>query len=141
MGFGSRIMREKPLILIVDDDRDFQEVLATKFKASGFDVVLASDGEESISKTKEAKPDVILMDVKMPKMDGITAMLKIKEDASAKGIKIILLTAFGDPQPDTYKFDKKLAEDLGAVEYMLKSEDLSKIVERVKSLSSNSQNH
>ena len=115
-------------LLIVDDDKDFIEVLATKFKASGFEVFTAYDGEEGVQKAKELVPDLILMDVKMPKMDGVAAMLKIREDASTKNIKVILLTAFGDLQPEIYKNDQRFAKELGAFEYLLKSEDLDEIV-------------
>jgi len=125
-------MRDKPLILIVDDDKDFQEVLSAKFSAGGFDIAKGCDGEEGVNKAKELKPDLILMDVKMPKLDGIGAMLKLREDKETKNIKVILLTAFGDPQPEIYKNDQRFAKDLGAHEYILKSEDLDDILEKSK---------
>ena len=126
-------MHTPPLILIIDDDKDFQEVLATKFKASGFGVAAAFDGTEAVERAKEVTPDLILMDVKMPKMDGVAAMLKLKEDPATKGIKVILLTAFGDPQPEFYQNDERFAQELGALEYLLKTEELDHIVAKVKS--------
>lgn len=119
-------------ILIVDDDKDFQEVLATKFKAAGFEVSTANDGEAGVAKAKEALPNIIMMDVKMPKLDGVAAMLKLREDALTRNIKVILLTAYGDPQPDVYKNDARFAQELGAHEYLLKSQDLDEIVEKTK---------
>lgn len=119
-------------VLIVDDDKDFSEVLSTKFKASGFEVAVAYDGVEGVSRAKEFLPDVIMMDVKMPKVDGIQAMLKLREDPATKMIKVILLTAFGDPQPEIYKNDQKFAKELGAYEYLLKSQDLEEIVNKTK---------
>lgn len=71
-------MRNPPLLLIVDDDNDFLDVLLTKFKAAGFEVVGAHDGLEGVAQAKEAKPDLILMDVKMPRLDGIGALLKMR---------------------------------------------------------------
>ncbi len=126
-------MQNPPLLLIADDDKDFLEVLTTKFKASGFAVVTAVNGEELIAKSKEVKPDLILSDVKMPKMDGVGALLKIKENPATKDIKVILLTAFGDPQPEFYKNDQRFAQELGAVEYLLKTQELDEILARVKS--------
>lgn len=134
-------MRNPPLLLIVDDDKDFQEVLVTKFKASGFDIVEANDGEEGVQKAKEVLPDLILMDVKMPKMDGVTAMLKLKEDDTTKKIKVILLTAFGDPQPEIYGNDKRFAKELGAYEYLLKTQDLEDIVGKAKTFLLQESNH
>ncbi|MEK7612093.1 MAG: response regulator [Patescibacteria group bacterium] len=125
-------MNNPPLLLIIDDDREFQEVLVSKFKASGFQVQIANDGEEAVKKAKEFLPDLILMDVKMPKMDGVGALLKMKDDPQVKNIKVILLTAFGDPQQEIYSTDKRFAQELGAHEYLLKTQDLDDIVARVK---------
>ena len=127
-------MAKPAKLLIVDDDKDFAEVLATKFKASGFEVTTASDGEAGVKKAKESQPDLILMDVKMPKMDGVAAMIKLREDPATKNIRVILLTAFGDPQPEIYKNDARFAKELGASEYLLKTQDLDEIVVRVKEL-------
>ncbi|MEK7554978.1 MAG: response regulator [Patescibacteria group bacterium] len=121
-----------PKILIVDDDKDFLEVLATKFTASGFNVVTADNGEEAITKAKTEIPDIILSDVKMPKMDGVQALLKLKEDPKTAHIRVVLLTAFGDPQQEIYSNDKRFAQELGAFEYLLKSQDLDTIVSRVQ---------
>ncbi len=125
-------MKNPPQILIVDDDKDFQEVLATKFKASGFSVITADNGEEAIAKATAEIPDLILSDVKMPKMDGVQALLKLKEDPKTANIRVILLTAFGDPQQEIYSNDKRFAQELGAFEYLLKSQDLDTIVSRVQ---------
>lgn len=125
-------MRNPPLILIVDDDKDFQDVLAAKFKASGFNVVTADNGEESVEKATKELPDIILSDVKMPKMDGVQALLRLKENPATAKIRVVLLTAFGDPQQEIYSNDKRFAEELGAFEYLLKSQDLDMIVARVR---------
>ena len=121
-------------ILIVDDDKDFQSVLVDKLKNSGFDVLIANDGDEGVQKAEELMPDLILMDVKMPNLDGVQSMIKLKENKKTKDIKIVFLTAFGDPQPDIYNNDKRFAEELGAFDYLLKTQDLEEILEKVKEL-------
>jgi len=127
-------MREKPLILIVDDDNDFREVVVTKLRENAFDIVEARDGDEGVQKAKETVPDLILMDVKMPKMDGIQALVQLKKDPATKDCKIVFLTAFGDPSPLAYKNDQRFAREMGADDYVVKSEDLSVIVEKVRAV-------
>ena len=125
-------MKNPPLLLLVDDDKDFLDVLFAKFKAVGFEVIVAHDGQEGVEKAKEANPDLILMDVKMPRLDGIGALLKMRDDPALKDTRVILLTAFGDQQKEIYENDKRFAQELGAHEYLLKTQDLEEIVSRVK---------
>lgn len=122
------------VILIVDDEESFRDIMTTKVKAAGFTVVEAENGEEAFQKAQEIHPDLILMDVKMSKMDGIAALLKIKEDAHTRDIKVVLLTAFGDPEPEIYKNDKRFAEEVGATEYILKTQDIDLTMARVKQI-------
>jgi CheY-like chemotaxis protein len=124
----------KKQLLLVDDDPDFRELLGTKLREGGFAVATAVDGDEGVAKALEVKPDLILMDVKMPKVDGVTALLRLKENPATKDIHVVLLTAFGDPQPEIYGNDKRFAAELGAFEYLLKTQDLDDIVVKVKAL-------
>lgn len=126
-------MDNRPVILVVDDDKDFRDVVVTKLRGSGFSVVEAEDGASAYEKAKELKPDLILMDVKMPKLDGVAALMKMKDDPETKHIKVVLLTAFGDPRPEIFKVDNRFAKEVGAFEYILKTEDLDEVVRRVKS--------
>ena len=85
-------MREKKTILLVDDDIDLLENTAYLIKSMGYDVVIAEDGQEAVLKYKKIGPDLTIMDVKMPKMDGFDAFFKIKKlDPDAK---VVLTTAF-----------------------------------------------
>ncbi len=125
-------MREKPLILIVDDDPAFREVMAVKLRAAGYDIAEAEDGEESVRRAKDVRPDLILMDVKMPKLDGIQAMLKIAKDPETRVIPVVFLTAFGDTQPEIFRNDRRFAQEIGALDYVVKTQDLDKIVEKAR---------
>lgn len=89
-------MAENKTILLVDDDADFLQTIREMITNFGYkNIVDAKDGEEAISQYKKHRPDLVLMDIVMPKMDGITAFFKIKEfDPSAK---IIFITAYEPP--------------------------------------------
>jgi CheY-like chemotaxis protein len=119
-------------ILIVDDDADIRSILTTKLEASGFQVVSAENGQEGIEKAKEGGIDLILMDVRMPIMSGTEAVSNMKTDEQLKAIPVIFLSNFGEEKEVDAWIDQKFAKDLGAIDYMKKSEDLSKIVERIK---------
>lgn len=85
-------MSENKTILVVDDDKDLLENTSFLIKSMGFDVVTAEDGMMAVEKYKEIKPNLTIMDIKMPKMDGFDAFFKIKQfDTNAK---IILITAY-----------------------------------------------
>ena len=85
-------MSPKKTILLVDDDTDLLENTAFMIKSIGYDVITGENGIEAVSKYKEIKPDLTIMDIKMPKMDGFDAFFKIKQfDPDAK---VILITAY-----------------------------------------------
>ncbi len=85
-------MSLKKTILLVDDDIDLLENTAYMIKSIGYDVVTAEDGQDAVLKYKDIRPDLTIMDIKMPKMDGFDAFFKIKQfDAEAK---VVLITAF-----------------------------------------------
>ena len=125
------VMSNQPLILIVDDEAEFREIFGIKLSASGFRVETAENGEIGIRKAKELKPDLILMDVKMPTMSGAEAVLRLKENSETKNIKTVFLTNLGDPRQELREVDRRLAEEFGAAGYIKKSESLDMMVERV----------
>lgn len=81
-------------ILTVDDEPDVRRLIEIKLKKAGFEVITAADGEEGVDKAKAEKPDLILMDVMMPKMDGFTAVEKIKKEMKPAPL-VMMLTAKG----------------------------------------------
>ncbi|HZS09936.1 MAG TPA: response regulator [Blastocatellia bacterium] len=84
-------------ILVVDDNDDIREMLAVLLDMQGYKVVVASDGEEAVSVATREEPDVILMDVMMPKLDGLEAARRINQNPKLNRVPIIGLSAFSDP--------------------------------------------
>ncbi|MFA7253721.1 MAG: response regulator [Patescibacteria group bacterium] len=80
-------------ILLVDDDLTLHEMYAERLRAEGYVIVSAYDGEEALDKANSEMPDLILLDIMMPKLNGIDVMKKLREDEKTSGIPIILLTA------------------------------------------------
>ena len=105
------------LILIVDDEPDFREIFSAKLSGAGFATEVADSAQGAIEKAKSLKPDLILMDVKMPVMDGPTAVMKLHEDPETKNIKIAFLTSLGDPRFELRDIDKKFSEEFGVQGY------------------------
>lgn len=101
-------------ILLVDDDKDIQELLSYNLKKEGFEVKTASNGQKGIEKAASFMPDLILMDIMMPVLDGIEAGRKIKSDSKLNHIHIIYLTARSE------EFSEVAAFDAGADDYIVK---------------------
>ncbi len=125
-------MEQKPLILVVDDEESFREIFSMKLVADGFRVETAENGETALMKAKEIKPDLILMDVRMPVMDGPTAVLKLRDDPEIKDIRVAFLTSLGDPRQEMQEMNGKFAQDFGVQGYLRKTDDLDLLKERVK---------
>lgn len=130
---------KKISILVVDDDADFREIISTKLNAAGFDVKEAVDGEDGLEKTKKTKPDLVLLDVRMPKLNGIETLSRIKADADLSNIKVLFLTNLGEADKELAWLDNKFAQDIGAIGHIKKSDDLDSIIARIKNLPFNGQ--
>jgi len=116
-------------ILLVEDEQMLAEMYATKFTMEGYKVEKADNGADGLRLAKEVKPDIILLDVIMPKMDGFAVLKELKADECCKKIPTVLLTNLG--QDD----DVKKGKDLGATDYFVKSNHSpSEIVDKVKSI-------
>lgn len=114
-------------IFIVEDEMSLREILTMRLKEAGFEIEVAIDGAEALEKLKTIKPDVILLDIILPKIDGFTVLGKIKEDLTTKDIPVIVLSNLGQDA------DIKRALDLGAVDYFIKAQhSLLEIVDLVK---------
>lgn len=86
-------MSDSKKILIVDDDMTLRELYEERIKAEGYTILSASDGEEAIEKATKEKPDLLLLDIMMPKINGIDVMKMLREKEETKDIPIIILTA------------------------------------------------
>jgi CheY-like chemotaxis protein len=102
------------VILIVEDDPKSLKLTRDLLKISGYTTIQATDGKQGLELAKAAKPDLILMDIMMPKMDGYAACHGIKADPVTRNIPVVMLTAVG------YELNKKLAERMGADGYVTK---------------------
>jgi len=116
-------------ILIIEDEAVLSKVLKEKFERSGFECVVASDGEAAITMAREEKPDVIVLDLVLPKKNGFLVLEEIKGDAGMKSTPIVVVSNLGEDS------DIKKALTLGAADYFVKSQHpINEIVEKVKSV-------
>jgi diguanylate cyclase (GGDEF)-like protein len=115
-------------VLVADDDPDILTVVKINFELDGFEVETAVDGEDALQKATASSPDVIVLDIMMPRMDGLTALHRLRGQASTANIPIILLTARGLPE------DRVRGLELGADDYITKPFDIIELAARVKSV-------
>ena len=121
-------MRAPPRILIADDNAMNLDILQTRLAAHGYDVITATDGEAALTQAREALPDLILLDVMMPKLDGLEVCRRLRAEATLPFMPIILVTARTDPK------DVVAGLEAGGDEYLTKPVDQSALVARVKSM-------
>jgi CheY-like chemotaxis protein len=103
-------------ILVVEDTEFFQKLYKDELEKAGFEVEIASDGEEGVAKMQASKPSLVFMDIVMPKMDGMEALAKIKADDSIKSIPVVMLTSMS---AETKGEDSLMK---GAVAYLVKNQ-------------------
>ncbi|HEY7563548.1 MAG TPA: response regulator, partial [Acidimicrobiia bacterium] len=115
-------------ILVVDDDPDILQVVKINLQLEGYDVDTAEDGREAVDKAMVDPPQLILLDIMMPRMDGLTALRRIRAHGATGNTSVILLTARGLPE------DRVRGLELGADDYITKPFDISELVARVKAV-------
>jgi DNA-binding response OmpR family regulator len=118
----------KGKILVVDDEIYIVHILDFSLGMEGYEVVTALDGEQALEKVKTEKPDLIVLDIMMPKLDGYEVCKNIKSSATTQHIPVILLSAKGR------NVDQKLGFDVGADDYITKPFSPRKLVERINQL-------
>lgn len=115
-------------ILIVDDEKDIVETLSFMLKTKGYEILTAYDGEEGLKLAKEERPDLIILDVMMPKINGYKICRLLKYDAKYKNIPIVMVTA------RSQEGDKLIGEETGADKYITKPFEFSDILEVISEL-------
>ena len=123
-----------PLILIVDDDANFREIWKTKLISSGFQVIEAENGKKALDILNTTEPNVILLGIVMPELDGVETFFAIKENPKTQNIKIFFITSMDDLNEELAKYHKKIAGELGAVDYLRKGTDLNDLVNILRSV-------
>lgn len=114
-------------LLIVEDDAFLQKILVAKFGKEGFAISTASDGKEGLDLIKKERPNLILLDLIMPVMDGFDVLYAVKADRDLKAIPVIVLTNLAQDE------DAKRAKDLGAADFLVKGDlAINELVRKVK---------
>ncbi len=114
------------VILVVDDDPKNLKLIRDLLQVSGYKTVEATGGEQGVKLAKSKKPDLILMDIMMPKVDGYTACREIKMDKATKAIPVVMLTSLD------YELNKELGRDMGADGYITKPVDRQKLLDVIR---------
>lgn len=120
-------MDTKKKILLVEDDDALANVYKTRLEVEGFDVRHVGNGEDALSNAVEYRPDLIVLDVMMPKIDGFDVLDILRQTPETTGMRVIMLTALSQAK------DKERAEKLGADDYLVKSQVvISDVISRIK---------
>lgn len=115
----------KAKVLVVDDDRNISEIEKMYLESSGYEVEVANDGKEAVEKFQSYKPNIVILDVMLPYIDGIDVLKSIRKESE---VPVIMVTAKGDT------FDRVLGLELGADDYMVKPFEPKELVARVKAV-------
>ena len=119
---------KKGKVLVVDDEVNITQILEFSIGAEGFEVITAQNGEEAIERARRERPDLIILDIMMPKIDGYEACRILKANPLTKNIPVLLLTAKGRD------IDRRLGYEVGATDYIVKPFSPNKLIERIHRL-------
>ena len=119
---------EKKKILLVDDEKDLVETVSFRLDASGYEIIPAYDGKDGFDKARSERPDLIILDLMLPKMDGYKVCRMLKFDEKYKKIPIIMFTARAQDS------DIKMGEEVGANAYITKPFDPKVLLDKIKEL-------
>src|SRR5919106_3778308 len=117
----------RDIVLVADDDEDIVRFVEVNLRLEGFEVITASDGEQALEMATESLPDLILLDVMMPRLDGFEVCQRLRHDGRTKHISVIMLTA------KSLSADKVVGLTAGADDYIIKPFDPIELVARVRS--------
>ncbi len=118
----------KPTILIIEDERSLLEILAYNLTNEGFEVLTASDGQEGLRRAKTAVPDLVVLDLMLPGLDGLQVCRQIRSDPKTQAIRILMLTAKSE------EVDEIVGFNMGADDYVAKPFKIKPLISRIKAL-------
>ncbi len=123
---GKDKVMEKKTIMIVDDEEALVEIIRIKLESEGYNVMVAYDGKEALEKINKQKPNLILLDIMMPELNGFEVCKKLKNNESLKYIPVIMLSA------KAQEVDIKKGREVGAIDYITKPFDFAQMIEVIK---------
>lgn len=115
-------------VLVVDDDEVIRQLIAVNLQLEGFEVATAVDGQDCLEKVREVDPDVITLDIMMPRLDGWVTAVKLREDPDTQGIKVVMITARAQ------EHDIRRGHEIGVDAYVTKPFDPSELIRTVREL-------
>ncbi len=121
-------MGDKPRILLVDDEPSITKVVGKRLELAGFEVVIASDGQEGLQKAQTLSPNLIILDLMLPKLNGFEVCTMLKGDARFQGVPIILFSAKAQEK------DEKMGKECGADAYVTKPFKAETLLEQIRTL-------
>jgi len=116
----------KKRILLVDDEVQLVEMMKMRLEANNYEIITAYDGQEALEKARNEKPDLIILDLMLPKLDGYTVCRMLKFDEKYKSIPIVMFTA------RVQESDKKMGQEVGADAYITKPFDPQALLSKIK---------
>jgi CheY-like chemotaxis protein len=125
-------VRQRPLVLCADDEEDILELVALRLERAGYDVARATDGEQALELARSLRPDVVVLDVMMPRRNGADVVRRLREDPATRDLRMILLSA------RVHESDVRQGIDVGADAYLgkpFRAPELIELVERLLSRS------
>ena len=118
----------KTKVLVIEDDRSLAEVLSYNLKAAGYEVLVATDGQDGLLRAQTKSPDIVVLDLMLPVVDGLDVCRRLRADASTRDLLIIMLTAKAEES------DELIGFSLGADDYVTKPFSVKVLLERIKAL-------
>ena len=118
----------KPKVLIIEDERALQEVLTYNLEREGFEVIVSGDGQDGLRKARAIEPDVILLDLMLPVIDGLEVCRQLRADVKTRGIRVLMLTARSE------EVDEIVGFSMGADDYVTKPFKVKPLIHRIKAL-------
>lgn len=124
-------MSTVPRIMMVDDDLDLASIISMKLQSEGFDIKTVNDPEAALEVVKTYQPDLMLLDINMPGMNGTEYLIELRDIPEMEKVKVIFFTSMSNPWP-VFKNRDAIAKELGAVDFMEKGTDLADVVKKIR---------